>query len=419
MALGALAVPLAHAEDHKLKDRQKHVQSQIHARRHDLDESSAQMRRAAARRAGGEGRARPGARASSAPRRRSWRRGQAARPADAGEAPQAEARLEPGAGRPGAGPAGGRPTSGGEVTDTVTSIYEQGDPQLLAFSSLLDAQNPADLTRRMEANNVIVGRETRAYDEPARRRGAAAGPRGRGAAGQRRRRGPAQGRGRSTSCMMRQLVDQTHAAQADGARRRSQSAARPRRRPAGARAPEGDRAQLKRLHAQEHKIRERILAAGAARPHAPRRLPRPHRRVPDAARPGTYVTSPFGWRDAPDLPLLGPARRRRLPRRLRHRRCTPPAAARVMSEYYSSVWGNRLYLNLGSVNGKNVTVIYNHLTPLRGRHAAPTSRRGEIVGYAGTTGWSTGCHLHFTVMVNGSAGRPDGLVLTGSDHSPL
>ena len=51
-----------------------------------------------------------------------------------------------------------------QVAQTVTSIYEQGDPQLLAFSSMLDAQSPADLTRRMEANNVIVGRETRAYD---------------------------------------------------------------------------------------------------------------------------------------------------------------------------------------------------------------------------------------------------------------
>jgi murein DD-endopeptidase MepM/ murein hydrolase activator NlpD len=30
------------------------------------------------------------------------------------------------------------------------------------------------------------------------------------------------------------------------------------------------------------------------------------------------------------------------------------------------------------------------------------------VGYAGTTGWSTACHLHFTVMVNGQAVDPQG-----------
>ena len=51
------------------------------------------------------------------------------------------------------------------VTDTITSIYEQGDPDLLAFASILDAQTTDDLTRRLEARNVMVGRETRAYDD--------------------------------------------------------------------------------------------------------------------------------------------------------------------------------------------------------------------------------------------------------------
>jgi murein DD-endopeptidase MepM/ murein hydrolase activator NlpD len=77
----------------------------------------------------------------------------------------------------------------------------------------------------------------------------------------------------------------------------------------------------------------------------------------------------------------------------------------VMSQYYSSVWGHRLYLNLGLINGKNVTVIYNHLSAYRshvGQHVA----RGQVVGLIGTTGWSTGCHTHMTVMVNGTAVNP-------------
>jgi len=32
--------------------------------------------------------------------------------------------------------------------------------------------------------------------------------------------------------------------------------------------------------------------------------------------------------------------------------------------------------------------------------------RGEIVGYVGSTGWSTGCHLHFTVLQDGTAVDP-------------
>jgi murein DD-endopeptidase MepM/ murein hydrolase activator NlpD len=72
-----------------------------------------------------------------------------------------------------------------------------------------------------------------------------------------------------------------------------------------------------------------------------------------------------------------------------------------MTRYYSSSYGNRLYLNLGMVNGKNLTVIYNHLSG----YAAGTGQRvarGQVLGYVGDTGWSTGCHLHFTVMVNGT-----------------
>ncbi len=81
------------------------------------------------------------------------------------------------------------------------------------------------------------------------------------------------------------------------------------------------------------------------------------------------------------------------------------AGGTVIERYWSSVYGNRLYLSLGMINGKNVTAVYNHATGYRvnvGDHVS----QGEIVGYVGSTGWSTGCHLHFTILVNGTAVDP-------------
>ena len=117
------------------------------------------------------------------------------------------------------------------------------------------------------------------------------------------------------------------------------------------------------------------------------------------------ITSPYGYRINPVMPLLRASTTATT--------SAPPCGTpiwsagngTVLSEYYSSVWGNRLFLNLGLINGKNVTVIYNHLSAYRS-HVGQRVTRGQVVGLIGTTGWSTGCHTHLTVMVNGVAGEP-------------
>ena len=81
------------------------------------------------------------------------------------------------------------------------------------------------------------------------------------------------------------------------------------------------------------------------------------------------------------------------------------AGGKVIAKFWSNVYGNRLYLSLGNINGKNVTAVYNHATSYRVSIGDRVSQ-GETVGYVGSTGWSTGCHLHFTILVNGTAVDP-------------
>ena len=158
--------------------------------------------------------------------------------------------------------------------------------------------------------------------------------------------------------------------------------------------------ELKRLQRQENRIRQQILAQAS---HDGNRHVKDTGGMLFRPVPG-YVTSPYGWRIHPIYHYWGLHDGTDF-----HAPCgTPERAAnsgKVLSEYYSDVWGNRLYLDLGRINGHNYTVIYNHIN----KYAVGTGARvarGQTVAYAGTTGWSTGCHLHFTVMRDGTAVNP-------------
>ena len=55
--------------------------------------------------------------------------------------------------------------------------------------------------------------------------------------------------------------------------------------------------------------------------------------------------------------------------------------------------------------GVGVATISNHLSSFAVSQGERVER-GEVIGYVGDTGWSTGCHLHFTVYRNGSPTNP-------------
>jgi len=170
-------------------------------------------------------------------------------------------------------------------------------------------------------------------------------------------------------------------------------------------ARRADEARLVELREQERTVKKQILAAKEAARLA--RVPELSVATPDGlllVPVDGRVTSPYGYRRHPiygyyglhDGTDFGAA-------------CGQPlrasGAGTVLSTVYSSSYGNRLYLNLGTVNGKNVTAVYNHLSGYAAR-PGDTVAAGDLVGYVGTTGWSTACHLHFTVLVDGESVDP-------------
>jgi murein DD-endopeptidase MepM/ murein hydrolase activator NlpD len=412
VAVGALTVPSGpQAQAGELRDKQRVVHHKVERANHDLDESSSRLRRATqalarSRHQLTEARAELGdvrARLAIARQRDEEMRQELA----AAEARLAQAQADVATGKD------ARDTQHDVVVDSIISIYEQGDPDLMAFSSILQAQTPSDITRRREANSSLVTRQDNEYDDL-----------------------------RAAEVLLRVHEDEVTTATAEVAEQRKAAAehlvemqgltlealeAKNRvvglvvsRKDAEAGALDAkkkDRAALRQLKKQEAKIQRLIQEAiRKARAKARREAAR---KAAKAAKHGGApvdtngllmrpvngpVTSPFGYRIHPIYHYWGlhdgddfgaP--------------CGAPLYAvnggSVMTEYYSSVWGNRLYVNLGLVNGKFITVIYNHLSSYNVGTGAQVSR-GDVVGYVGTTGWSTGCHLHFTVMEDGTAVDP-------------
>ena len=63
-------------------------------------------------------------------------------------------------------------------------------------------------------------------------------------------------------------------------------------------------------------------------------------------------------------------------------------------------YGNVVYVTFGSLQ-----VIYAHLNGFATRLGQDVTE-GQIIGYSGNTGWSTGPHLHWEARVNGVAVDP-------------
>lgn len=71
-------------------------------------------------------------------------------------------------------------------------------------------------------------------------------------------------------------------------------------------------------------------------------------------------------------------------------------AGTVVSAVYSSSYGNYVVLS----HGNGIVTLYAHMSSMT-VSAGQTVTKGQTIGYVGSTGWSTGPHLHYEVKVSG------------------
>jgi murein DD-endopeptidase MepM/ murein hydrolase activator NlpD len=280
---------------------------------------------------------------------------------------------------------------GHTLSAVVVDGYQTAAPGLLGLEAVLTSDDPAQLTGELSSMRTVTDKQEAVLD-----------------------------RLRATRVVLAVHEEETEAAEAQVAAARAAAAenlrtrqalearaaaeagrvaglvdARGRARRAAVAAKNADLARLRRLERERDRIarliRERASRGTGASP----------------ASGGGYLdhpvagwlTSAYGWRTHPiwgyrslhdgvDIGAgCGTAIR-------------APADGRVISEYFQSAWGNRLVIDHGVRKGVGLATISNHLSGYA-VGAGARVRRGQVVGYVGTTGWSTGCHLHFTVLENG------------------
>jgi murein DD-endopeptidase MepM/ murein hydrolase activator NlpD len=177
-------------------------------------------------------------------------------------------------------------------------------------------------------------------------------------------------------------------------------------------AAEAEQAQLQAMLVEEAKkaaaAEAARQAAETAKAAAARAAGKPYTPPRADANPGSGgflsspangpITSPFGLRYHPILHVwkLHTGTDFGIP-------CGTPVYAAANGRVISAGWGggdgNRLVIDTGIHRGVDLAITYNHLSSFV--VTSGTVTRGQLVAYSGTTGYSTGCHLHFETLENG------------------
>lgn len=295
-----------------------------------------------------------------------------------------------------------------EVAEWAASNFQDDDDQMLGLRVFLGAESPESMTTQMDAVDSVNDKNADRFD-----------------------------RLRAIEVLLKVKEDEVEAAKEEVARQRAAAAenlkekkalqakakaardavasrvrARAQAKKEAARAKAADRRRVAALESERSRIEARLQKI-AARRAAERR-----RQLAAASRSGnrtstggflsypvnTYVTSSYGMRFHPIL---------------RYHKlhdgtdfgggCGIPvraaASGRVLSRYYNSGYGNRVIIDHGVRKGQSLSTSYNHLSAYS-TYVGERVQQGDVIGFVGTTGYSTGCHLHFMVYENGGTVNP-------------
>lgn len=288
--------------------------------------------------------------------------------------------------------------------------YQQGDPSLVGLSMVLNSEDPTELSGQLNSVRNVLDKESVTLDrldasrvllevkedevEEAKRE-------------------VAKKRREAAENLERKKVLEAQAEDAEKAVSTLVSA----RAEAHGAAAEAKRADLESLRGLQQE-RDRISDVLAARAEEARRRAEAAAAAAaaqaSAASRGsngfldypvdTYITSSYGMRlhpvyhrwtlhDGTDFgaPCGTPIR--------------AAASGEVIAVYYNAGYGNRVIMDNGYHRGVGLGTAYNHLSSYS-TYEGQKVKRGDVIGYVGNTGYSTGCHLHFMVFENGATVNP-------------
>ena len=280
----------------------------------------------------------------------------------------------------------------------AVETYQSGDTMLLSLSAVLSSDQPVDLVDRLGSVRTIADRQAAAISrlEAARTvlevqqvrleqtRDAVAERRAE-AAETLEQRAAAEGRASAAKLEVQRLADVAKDRKADARKARAE-----------------DLKKLRKMRKEQKRV-ERMLDRYYEKLR--RQQARRDARVAPSKSTGLmwpsagWISSPFGMRRHPiyryyrlhnGVDIASPC----------GRPVRASAGGRVVARYYSAVYGNRVVIGHGIRNGKGLATVYNHMRRFS-TYTGEKVRRGEVIGFVGSTGWSTGCHNHFMVLRNG------------------